>query len=787
MDNAGYLARTSDHGYETCVEHLSMVSCFAGSFASRLGYLEEGLIAGLLHDAGKYSDAFQKRIRDPENTSTVDHSTLGAILASNLGYFEAAFAIAGHHAGLPDGGNCGDVSSPTFSSRIRQENQQEEVHKVSPILCKEILFENINSSGCAGSKLSDYSRMMITRMIFSCLVDADRLDAEYFTSSNGLRREFKFLEYVHQELERRWTPQALPITLQEVEAVSKSLTAKMIKDKAGEIDSLVVKMRKINDQLLGRGGKSQLDKLRCDILKQCISKGRNADYGKGVYTLTAPTGSGKTNSSITFALEHAKTNNLERVIYVIPYTSIIDQTAAKLEEYFDDQIDNDNPVVLPHYSEASYQMEEKSDLTQDNLRRRFAAENWNVPIVVTTAVQFFESLYSSKASKCRKLHNLTNSVIIFDEAQTLPIPYLIPCVEAISELVKDFDATAILCTATQPTLLPCFRDTFSDEKLEIPELIDISDDDRKLFDRTTISYKGKMSAENVAEELKGLEQALCIVNTRKSAQEIYDIIKNDSELEGTFCLTTLQCAFDRLDILRCIRKRLSEGKECKVIATSLIEAGVDIDFPVVYREETGIDSVFQAAGRCNREGKRDKAKSPVYIFSLKGQSSNALQQIRQNIDATEVSTDRYQNFSFSAVQKYFNYFFSLKGETALDSKNIMLMHKDGSQGCLLPFRKIDEKFKIIDSDAVTVYIPLDDTAKSLCKRLKSGEFSKGIFRKLGRYSVNVWPKHLEELSSLGKVTSIDDDRKSFILDDLSVYSREYGLQIKPATGEPIFV
>lgn len=784
MDNAGYLARTSDHGYETCVEHLSMVSCFAGSFASRFGYLEEGLIAGLLHDAGKYSDAFQKRIRDPENTSTVDHSTLGAVLAFRMRHIPSAFSIAGHHSGLPNGGNRWSLDPSTLRGRIEKIERESSKDKDIERLLSEINFEDK-----MGLKqvLNKYSEMMITRMIFSCLVDADRLDAEYFTSSNSLRREFEFLEYVHQELKRRWTPQTLPITLQEVETVSKSLTAKMIKNKAGEIDSLVTKMRKINDQLLDRSGKSQLDKLRCDILKQCISKGRNADYGKGVYTLTAPTGSGKTNSSITFALEHAKTNNLERVIYVIPYTSIIDQTAAKLEEYFDDQIDNDNPVVLPHYSEASYQMEEESDLTQDNLRRRFAAENWNVPIVVTTAVQFFESLYSSKASKCRKLHNLTNSVIIFDEAQTLPIPYLIPCVEAISELVKDFDATAILCTATQPTLLPCFRDAFSDEKLEIPELIDISDDDRKLFDRTTISYKGKMSAENVAEELKGLEQALCIVNTRKSAQEIYDIIKNDSELEGTFCLTTLQCAFDRLDILRCIRKRLSEGKECKVIATSLIEAGVDIDFPVVYREETGIDSVFQAAGRCNREGKRDKAKSPVYIFSLEGQK-RALEQISQNIMATKAATGQYRDFSFSTVQRYFNYFLNFKGLPALDSKKIMSMHENGiNGGCLRPFRKIDEEFKIIDSDAVTVYMPLDDTAKSLCKRLKSGEFSKGIFRKLGRYSVNVWPKHLEELSSLGKVTSIGNDRKSFILDDLSVYSREYGLQIKPATGEPIFV
>ena len=521
---------------------------------------------------------------------------------------------------------------------------------------------------------------------------------------------------------------------------------------------------------------TSLNRIRTDLAETI--KGRSITDTAGVYRLDLPTGAGKTNLSMRYAFHQMVYQNKKRMIYTAPFLSILEQNAANVRKVIGDT------GVTEHHSNIIER--------DDSQLARYCTDTWDNEVILTTMVQFFQTLYKTRANNVRRFSNLANSVLILDEVQSLPIKTTHLFNLMANFLARVMNVTLVLCTATQPL--------YDDENIfhtiryggthgEEADLIQLTQEERAQFDRTDVekwSDEPHQLEEIAKAILDGTTSTLAILNTKKAVDRLYELVRTQTK-RPVYYLSTNQCAQHRLDLLAQIKQDLTDEKPVICISTQLIEAGVDVDFDWVIRSYAGVDSLIQAAGRCNREGKRDKAKSPVYIFSLKGQSSNALQQIRQNIDATEVSTDRYQNFSFSAVQKYFNYFFSLKGETALDSKNIMLMHKDGSQGCLLPFRKIDEKFKIIDSDAVTVYIPLDDTAKSLCKRLKSGEFSKGIFRKLGRYSVNVWPKHLEELSSLGKVTSIDDDRKSFILDDLSVYSREYGLQIKPATGEPIFV
>lgn len=519
---ATYYARTSDHGYETCAEHLAMAGCLAGGFAKGFGYLDDGLLAGLVHDLGKYSDAFQRRIRNPDHCGPVDHSTAGALLLMRHVCPLAAMAVAGHHAGLPDLGSYGELEGSTFMSRMNRARRAGDCNPLALAQAGEAQLDIPQSaflhgtrsakpmtSGKRPERWSLYTDMMLTRMLFSALVDADRLDAEFFTFN--------------------------------------------------------------------------------------------------------------------------------------PYTSIIDQTVGQFEAIFG------TDAVLPHYSEAPYQLKNESDMDATDLRRALAAENWNAPIVVTTAVQFFESLYSNATSRCRKLHNIADSVIVFDEAQTLPVPYLRPCVRAIAELVERYGSTAVLCTATQPELQPLLDESFDGDHVRVPEISPFTRDDRDSFRRVTIKRLGDIALDALAERLGGHKQVLCVVNTRSKAQYLYDRLADD-DAEGSFCLTTLQCAADRQRLFAEIRDRLDAGASCRVVSTSLIEAGVDVDFPVAYREEAGLDSVIQTAGRCNREGRRPASESVVHVFSTEGGCAPFL---RQNIAAFRAVADRHADLNTDeAVRAY---------------------------------------------------------------------------------------------------------------------------------------
>ena len=519
---ATYYARTSDHGYETCAEHLAMAGCLAGGFAKGFGYLDDGLLAGLVHDLGKYSDAFQRRIRNPDHCGPVDHSTAGALLLMRHVCPLAAMAVAGHHAGLPDLGSYGELEGSTFMSRMNRARRAGDCNPLALAQAGEAQLDIPQSaflhgtrsakpmtSGKRPERWSLYIDMMLTRMLFSALVDADRLDAEFFTFN--------------------------------------------------------------------------------------------------------------------------------------PYTSIIDQTVGQFEAIFG------TDAVLPHYSEAPYQLKNESDMDATDLRRALAAENWNAPIVVTTAVQFFESLYSNATSRCRKLHNIADSVIVFDEAQTLPVPYLRPCVRAIAELVERYGSTAVLCTATQPELQPLLDESFDGDHVRVPEISPFTRDDRDSFRRVTIKRLGDIALDALAERLGGHKQVLCVVNTRSKAQYLHDRLADD-DAEGSFCLTTLQCAADRQRLFAEIRDRLDAGASCRVVSPSLIEAGVDVDFPVAYREEAGLDSVIQTAGRCNREGRRPSSESVVHVFSTEGGCAPFL---RQNIAAFRAVADRHADLNTDeAVRAY---------------------------------------------------------------------------------------------------------------------------------------
>ena len=798
---ATYYARTSDHGYETCAEHLAMAGCLAGGFAKGFGYLDDGLLAGLVHDLGKYSDAFQRRIRNPDHCGPVDHSTAGALLLMRHACPLAAMAVAGHHAGLPDLGSYGELEGPTFMSRMNRARRAGDCNPLALAQAGEAQLDIPQSAFLHGtrsakpmtsSKRSErwslYTDMMLTRMLFSALVDADRLDAEFFTSNRIDRAEHHILESLKKHLGPQNLASGRVPAFDALREASLTVSVERDAEDRSRIDRLAAIMEETADGYLAAPDKRPIDIRRCELLERCLDCGKDPSYGTGLYTLTAPTGSGKTISSIAFALEHARTNNLRRVIYVIPYTSIIDQTVGQFEAIFG------TDAVLPHYSEAPYQLKNESDMDETDLRRALAAENWNAPIVVTTAVQFFESLYSNATSRCRKLHNIADSVIVFDEAQTLPVPYLRPCVRAIAELVERYGSTAVLCTATQPELQPLFDESFDGDHVRVPEISPFTCDDRDSFRRVTIKRLGDIALDALAERLGHHKQVLCVVNTRSKAQCLHDRLAED-DAEGSFCLTTLQCAADRQRLFAEIRDRLDAGASCRVVSTSLIEAGVDVDFPVAYREEAGLDSVIQTAGRCNREGRRPASESVVHVFSTEGGCAPFL---RQNIAAFRAVADRHADLNTDeAVRAYFAEVLCLRnggvaranvGNDALDRKRILPLH---GRDANWPFADIAKRFRLIDTPTIPVYIPLPGEGSLLCERLERGDMDRTLFRKLGIYAVNVWPRHLEQLKSVGAVLAVgpgkSDEEDCFVLRDMGLYSSRLGLRLDGATADGIFV
>lgn len=706
------LAHRSEDGArsQTILEHLYGTAKLAAAFAQPFGGESQAYLAGMLHDIGKYSDDFQKRLAGGAKT---DHSTAGAKEAYRMGQPEVAFAVAGHHAGLPDGGSKTDADGSTLFGRIRKTDippygdWKQEV-QLSPAK-RPMPFPD------------GFSTAFYTRMLYSCLVDADYLDTEAFMNGTPVPRGTD------------QTPERLLIRLREY--VEPWWNAK-----------------------------NELNRKRCEILRACFEKGK-ADP-PGLFTLTVPTGGGKTISSLAFALSHAAAHKKRRVVYVIPYTSIIDQTA----EVFAKVLGEEN--VLEHHSGSDAVLQEdKTDIAA--YRKVLAAENWDAPVIVTTAVQFFESLFANRSSRCRKLHNLADSVIVFDEAQTLPLAYLRPCIAAVGQLVRYYGASAVLCTATQPALKPLFRELAPD--LTMREICADTAGLYQFFRRTTLCNAGELTEEQVAENLHKMPQVLCVVNRRATAQRLYSALPTD----GSYCLTTLLCAADRKRLLRQIRARLRDGLPCRVVSTSLIEAGVDVDFPAAWREEAGLDSVLQTAGRCNREGKHPAADSIVNVFRLCGQPVPQI--IRPHADAARSVWRNFEDPSQpQAIEAYFSLLYAVKGDDALDKEKILQGFNSTMEGRIFPFATAAERFRIIESCAVTVYIPTEENREWI-EALRLGYSTRTLYRKLGQYGVTVYPDHLAALHAAGAVES--PDTESWILTDSALYSHETGLSLDVETGK----
>lgn len=715
MEKMIYFAHTAlDGRRQTVYDHLEGTAQLCAQFAAPFGGEEQGRLAGLAHDIGKYSAAFQRRLQgSPEH---VDHSTPGAFVCVQRNQNCAAFCVAGHHGGLPDGGGRGDHSGQaTFYGRMYRamENKMEP----DPVWSREISLPEAGLPAfCGKDVLTD---AFFVRMLYSCLVDADFLDTEQFVEEQAPER----------------------CREADIEDLKKRLEAYI----SGWFPP-----------------KGDLNTRRCAILEACMLQG--AAQAPGLFTLTVPTGGGKTVASLAFALRHAQAHGLRRVIYVIPYTSIIEQTA----DTFRDILGEEN--VLEHHSGVLYDSEEEA--TPETMRLQRATENWDMPVVVTTAVQFFESLYANRSSQCRKLHNLADSVIVFDEAQMLPVPYLRPCVSAIAQLVAHYGVSAVLCTATQPALGELFREFLPGR--QAVELCPQAAAERDVFRRVTFQRAGQLSWDSLAQSLNQRAQVLCIVNSRKSAQAVFQRLQG----EGTFHLSTLMTPAHRRAVLKEIRLRLKEGLSCRVVSTSLIEAGVDVDFPTVFREEAGLDSILQAAGRCNREGRRPASECIVTIF----QGEDKVPPLFAiPIAAGQTAMDSYSDLaSQEAVTCYFKELLDLKGRAAQDQKGILT----ALQTEFFPFRTVAERFHLIENATRTIYIPVGEGA-ALVERLRQGERSRELFRGLGQYGVSIYDQHFNALYAAGDLELLDQE--TAVLTNLALYSESTGLSLEADSGKGLFV
>ena len=705
-----YVAHKTENEVQSVKEHLEGTATLSASFADAFGAGELGRLCGLAHDIGKYSAGFQRRIM--EDGPKVDHASAGAIECFRKRQAIAAMCVMGHHGGLMNLGGRDDLAdADSFYGRM---NRYTGVKKYAyDAWSREVELPSVSIPSVEWKHMAFY-----TRMLFSCLVDADFLDTAAFMGEPRDHVAAKWDE-MNQRLDAYtcgWYPP-----------------------------------------------KGELNRIRCAILDTCKTQG---ETGAGsLFNLTVPTGGGKTVSSLAFALRHAKKAGKDRIIYVIPYTSIIEQTVTEFRKILGED------VVLEHHSSIVYDDGEEGSLDAKQKRMRYATENWDMPVVVTTAVQFFESLYDNRPSACRKLHNIANSVVIFDEAQMLPLPYLKPCVYAISELTRAYNVTAILCTATQPALGPLFKEYLQGTPQEIcpPEL-------RKgeIFKRVAFHKSGKLTKDELAEGLNRHAQVLCVVNSRAAAQELYGML----EEEGRYHLSTLMPPAERQKQLRIIRARLKDGLSCRVVSTSLIEAGVDVDFPMVYREMAGLDSILQAAGRCNRNGVRPREESHVWVFESEWKTpamlDTAIGACRSVWDGTLDPSEE------SVIHSYFDMRRFLEGEEAQDAKSIMNMMKKTT----LPFADITREFKLIDSGAVTVYIPTEES-RPLIEQYRSGLIDRTLMRKLGRYGVTVYPNRLNALLDAGDVEDLGGEVYALLNEEM--YCEETGLSVKADQGKAMFI
>jgi CRISPR-associated endonuclease/helicase Cas3 len=691
---------TTDGRAQTLKEHLTQTAQRAANFASVFGFSQWGRLGGLWHDLGKYSEAFQRKLRAAagdeahlEAKARVDHSTAGGLYAVHR-FAKAgrllAYIAAGHHAGLPDW-----EADRTGQAALSQRLLHTEL--LAAALANDIPAKILEQQFPV-EKPTGRDPAFWLRMLFSCVVDADFLDTEDFFEPERatLRSDYS--------------------------AVSELLApfSAYMQDKARE--------------------NTEVNRIRAGVLARCIAKAKDPP---GIFSLTVPTGGGKTLSSMAFALHHAAIHGQQRVIYVIPYTSIIEQTADQFRQIF-------GTAVVEHHSNLDVTDEER-----ETPRSRLACENWDAPVIVTTNVQFFESLFASRTSRCRKLHNIAGSVVVLDEAQLLPPEFLRPILKTLDELRKHYGVTILLCTATQPALGPHKSTGFTFEGLE--DIHEIMEDPAGLFDslkRVEVELPKNIHKprtwEELAEELAQKPSVLCIVNRRDDCRILWSLMP-----KGTFHLSALMCGAHRSRRIAEIKARLEAGRPTRVISTQLVEAGVDVDFPVVYRAMAGLDSIAQAAGRCNREGLLEKGT--LSLFTPPSRPPAGVLRQAAEIGARLLSAAGTDPLAPRLFIEFFRELYWLQGEDRLDACNILRDLKPENE-FRFSFRTAAAKFKLIDdTHQAPVIVTYGEEGAKLVEQLARLGPERWLLRRLQRYVVNL-PKFLHKrLCAEGAIREIHAD------------------------------
>ncbi len=563
-------------------------------------------------------------------------------------------------------------------------------------------------------------------MLFSCLVDADFLATESFINPAQFR----------------------------------------LRNGLGSISTLV-DMKCLLEQRISAFGdpKTQVTRLRKEILDECLAA---APLPPGHFDLQVPTGGGKTLSSLAFSLDHAIRHGQRRIIYVVPFTSIIEQNAEVFSEIFAPLAEiSPFPIVLEHHSNLSPERE--------TTESRLASENWEAPLVVTTAVQFYESLFAARTSSCRKLHNIANAVIILDEAQCIPVQYLKPCLSILDELVKHYSTSIVYCTATQPAIH--YRERFPIGLKNIRPIIKNPDELYKDLKRVAVMDRGKMADQQLANELDQLEQVLVVVNTRRHARQLFQLISKRES--GDFHLSTFMCPVHRREVLQGVRRLLNEGRPVRLISTQVVEAGVDIDFPVVYRSLAGVDSIAQAAGRCNRNGLLESGTT--HVFYSEHQDKEIY--FRETSQIAEQILALFEDpLSPEAVRKYFQLYYAIHSDPASpkwDSKDISscfsLCRKNASLPLCFQFKTAADRFRLIENEQVSIIVPYDDDGAKLVGQLRNRviPLSRHFFRSLQRYTVQVYESEFRK--SEKEFESVRENQFHILISPELFYSQSYGL------------
>lgn len=719
------IAHKSKDGREQSLqEHGQNVAKMAASFAAPFGGEKFAERIGVSHDAGKNTVGFQQYIQAPDKNAKSPHAIIAAALNCQANDVLSAVITEGHHSGLHNILDTITNVRAAFAERSQDIATAREHFSTDAINQIEIIPE-------FARKNKVFGQYAFTKMEFSCLTDADYQDTERFMRGYSPRSyNYDSFSDIYDMFRKHIQPW-----------IDKD--NKMV----GENNQQLTKNEEINH-------------MRTQMMLQCLNAGSNSRKGD-IRTLSIPTGGSKTLSSFAYAIAAAKNDkSIKRIIVVIPFNTITTQTASVLRGIVGEK------NILENHSGFDFEDSKQGKLLQ------YASENWDIPIVVTTNVQFFESFFSNKPSKSRKLHNIADSVIIFDEVQQLPVKYLKPCIKCIESLAANFGSRIVLSTATQPALEPYF------ETIKPREIIDDSESYVKPFRRCSIENIGTVTAKNLTERIQKHKQCLCVVNEKEEAKAIYTAIEN-GRCKNLYCLTTDITPYDREKLLRQIRQNLKDDEPCIVISTSLIESGVDVDFPYGYRELYGLDSILQTAGRVNRNGLRDCGSSTLFVFdgpqeeyrALRNGTSRGCNESDNKKSITRGILQKYDVDSPKAIHEYFSMLYSYKCD-GLDEFDIVKM----ADSRLVPFQDISRKFKIINEDTVTVIIPQTAEASELIDKIRKQTATKDDIRKAGKYAVSVkrnkYDKYLAASAEVLTTKIYDDTEEPDIcsLVDMRLYT-----------------